>query len=421
MMRSPTRHLTLGLTLVVVGLLMGMGAALVAGVQVAQNAVDDATSLDALAGLAESTTRLHAATNQAVLVLATTPPDEKRALRLAVVEARATLEAMSPYVEAIDPDDTALVSATEQYVAAAAGLLDLAAMGPEAESEQPRPVALELAHRNLIDAINDRRILTRSALATSVGGSGAAVTATALVILVLPSAAIFVFSRLARTRAEAQAEVMVTMSPAMPSRLTRELEERAMAIVDHARIVAWTRPHDHDAAPYRSLLSEAGGLLRVTRNLIAFDRLEAGDVLVSGEPTDLGELVERIRIGALETGTSIEVVADGVEVLADAVRLHQCLENLVGIVAGHGALNVGLVVGRDKGRGTICVVGEGCTIPSEVLRVLQNDARPQRAGALALAVVRRLVADMSGTLTHRQVETTAVFTIALPVAGGRPR
>ncbi len=411
------------LTLVVVGVLMGMAAALVAGVQVAQRATDDAASLEGLTDLAESSTRLHGAMNQTVIVFATSPPDEDRAVRMAISEARATLEAMPPAIEALDPADTVLVSAAEQYVTAAADILDVAEAGAGTGSEPPNPVPLELAHRILIDAINGRRTAIRSALVASAAGGGtAAVAATAVAILVLPTIAMFVFARSLRAPGPpAGTTTATTAAPTLPPRLTRELEDRAAAILDHARIVTWTRPPGHEAAPYRSLLLEAGGLLNVTRNLLAFDRLEASEVLVSVEPTDLGELADRIRLGALDTGTTVEVVADHVEVLADAVRLHQCLENLVGVVVGHGALKVGLVVGQEKGRGTVCVVGEGCTIPLEVLRTLQKDSRPQRAAALSLAVVRRLVAAMAGTLIHRQVEATAVFTITLPLVGGRRR
>jgi hypothetical protein len=410
------------LGLVIVGVFMGLGAALVAGVQLVQRAIDDAAALDSIAGLAESTTRVHGAANQAVLVFATTPLHEARALRLAVAEARRTLEAFPAAIDAIEPTDTVLVSAAEQYVAAVVDIVDLAEAGLEPGSRQPNPATLETAHRVLIDAINDRRMVMRSALAASAAGSGpVTVAATALVILVLPTVAMFSFARSLRTPAPTPTTPRVTPTPVMPARLTTELEDRATAILDQARIVAWTRPTGQDAAPYRSLLSGAAGLRSVTRNLLAFDRLEAGDVLVSTEPTDLGELVERIRLGALDMGTTIAVVADDVEVLADAVRLHQSLENVVGIVAGHGALKVGLVVGREKGRGTVCVAGEGCTIPTEVLRALETDARPQRAGTLALAVARRLVAAMSGTLDHRQIEATTVFTFALPLAGARRR
>jgi signal transduction histidine kinase len=423
-MTSSLPHRTRLLTLVVVGALMGMAAALVAGVQVAQRATDGAVSLAALGDLAESSTRLHAAVGQTMIVLATSPAEEDRALRLAISEARTTLEAMPPAIAALDPTDRVLVSTAEQYAAAAEAILEVAETGSGPGSEQPSPVALELAHRILVDAINGRRTAIRSDLAASVAGGGtAAVTATAVAILVLPLIAMFVFVRSLRSPSPPTAPPAsaAAPTPTLPARLTRELEDRASAILDHARIVTWTRPSGQEAAPYRSLLSEAGGLLSVTRNLLAFDRLEAGEVLVSVEPTDLGDLAERIRLGALDTGVTIEVVADHIEVLADAVRLHQCLENLVGVVVGHGALKVGLVVGREKGRGTVCVVGEGCTVPAEVLRALQNESRPQRAAALALAVVRRLVAAMAGTIIHRQVDATAVFTVTLPLVGGRRR
>jgi signal transduction histidine kinase len=363
--------------------------------------------------------------NQAVIVFATSPSDEDRALRLAVAEARATLAVMPSAIGALEPTDTALVAAAEQYVAAATDLLDLAAAGPTPGSEPPSPAPLELAHRILVDAIDGRRTAIRSALdASAAGGGTAVVTATAVAILVLPLIAMVVFVRSLRSPSAPTTTGVTTtpaIAPTLPARLTRELEDRASAILDHARIVTWTRPPGHEAAPYRSLLAEAGGLLNVTRNLLAFDRLESGEVLVSAEPTDLAQLADRIRLAALDMGTTVEVVADDVEVIADAVRLHQCLENLVSVVVGHGALKVGLVVGREKGRGTVCVVGEGCTIPGEVLRTLQNDARPQRAAALGLAVVRRLVTAMSGTLIHRQVDATAVFTIGLPLVGGRRR
>lgn len=421
-MTAFTRQRTRMLGMLIVGVLMGMGGALVAGAHVVERAVDDAATLDSIAGLAESTARVHAAANQAVLVFATIPPDEAHALRLAVAEARGTLEAFQAAIDGIDPTDTVLVSAAERYGVAAVEIVDLTEAGREQGSQQPIPVTLELAHRILIDTINDRRMAMRSALIASAAGSGpVAVTATALVTLVLPTVAMFIFGRSLRTPSPSPTTPTVHPTPVMPARLSRELEDRAAAILDHARIVAWTRPQGHEAAPYRSLLSGAAGLLNVTRNLLAFDRLEGGEVLVSGEPTDLGELTERVRLGAFDTGTTIELVADEVVVLADAIRLRQSLENLVGIVAGHGALKVGLVVGRDKGRGTVCVAGEGCTIPREVLRALHNEARPQQAAALALAVARRLVAAMSGTLAHRQVEATAVFTIALPLAGGRRR
>lgn len=400
-------------TTLVIGMVMGGAAALLAGALLADQSAAEALRLDRTAAVAEAAGALHASLNQAGLVVATVPDADDRAARLAMDEIGASQQSLERAVEALGPADAALANAADGYLVAAT---EFARELSRREAMTADPGAVGLAYRTLTGVVEDQRRSSLTLVTTSAkAGTGAtAVLATAL-LLVLPALAVYIIAR-SIPRSVAPATPSPASAP-LPIRLVAELEERAAALTDHARRMTWLRSDDRELAPYRSLLAEATGMSVTARNLLALERLERREILVTSEPTDLTSIADRIRSATVDLGWDLEVVLEPVMVLADPVRVQQIVENLLSVLVGCGAERIALILGRNGVTGSISVAGNDCSLARESLRMANGlPGVPQRGAGLALAVSRGLLESMEGDLRHSEVGGTTMFTVELPLA-----
>jgi two-component system, OmpR family, sensor kinase len=150
---------------------------------------------------------------------------------------------------------------------------------------------------------------------------------------------------------------------------------------------------------------------------------------VERRPVELGALAEEVARTLAPPGVSVEVRADG-EALAwaDAARLRQALENLVGNALEHSpdGMPVELAVtteARDDGAwATVAVRDRGPGLPAELRpRLFERFAAGpgSRGLGLGLYLARQIAEAHGGTLRADDAPGAgAHFTLALPA--GRP-
>ncbi len=163
------------------------------------------------------------------------------------------------------------------------------------------------------------------------------------------------------------------------------------------------------------------------------ERLESGRIEYHPEPVEVGAFLKEIAASSriFASGFGVEILLRGTggsgKVLADPVRLHQVLLNLVSNAVKYSKKGGKVSLGSEK-RGKsirISVVDHGRGIPDEFRkRIFQRfsqakaeDSAFKGGSGLGLSIVKEMVDKMGGTIDYRSkpgVET--VFFIDLPKA-----
>ncbi|MBN9522533.1 heavy metal sensor histidine kinase [bacterium] len=181
-----------------------------------------------------------------------------------------------------------------------------------------------------------------------------------------------------------------------------------------------------------STLEECGRMTRLTDQLLALAREDAGVAPPEPEPVDIGQLVsgvaDTLRPLAEVKGVTFaaEAQAAGIVVHGNAVRLRQVTVNLIdnAIKYTPAGGSVRVVVGRSGDRAHLTIADTGIGIPPEHLpRVFErfyrvDKARSREMGGtgLGLSIARSIVAAHGGSidLTSRAgAGTTAAVTLPL--------
>jgi len=190
----------------------------------------------------------------------------------------------------------------------------------------------------------------------------------------------------------------------------------------------------------RIIRSSGDHLLGLINDVLDFAKVEAGRVELRPAPFALGDQLRDLEASfaqrAGQRGLRLEVVADGVgaaNVLGDAQRLRQVLENLLGNAikftrSGSVRLEVTRIADGDRFRFEVSDTGPGLT-PEDAARLFQpfsqaTTGRPPEQGAgLGLSISQHLVGLMGGRIeiASRLGEGSRFsFTVRLPVAAGAP-
>jgi PAS domain S-box-containing protein len=181
---------------------------------------------------------------------------------------------------------------------------------------------------------------------------------------------------------------------------------------------------------YVSNIKSAGqNLLTLVNDLLDFSKVAAGRMDFHAEPVDVKGLVEEaiasMRPSADDKKLTLEQsVEPGLEAFADKFRLHQVLLNLLsnGIkFTASGTVTVKAEAVGDTTR--IAVSDTGIGIPADQLPRLFSEfsqldsgiARTQPGTGLGLALSKRLVLGMGGTISVTSTEGDgSVFTVLIP-------
>ncbi|MBU1378956.1 MAG: response regulator [Alphaproteobacteria bacterium] len=188
-----------------------------------------------------------------------------------------------------------------------------------------------------------------------------------------------------------------------------------------------------DLSPFIDTILESGGaLLRLLNDALDLSRAEAAGLGLDEAPLPVAKILEDTGLWTAQAelkGLEVRVTYDGpadLWVLADAVRLRQVLNNLVGNAlkfTSQGQVEVRLSASMDgdyvRLAGEIADTGPG--IPHDRLEAVfapfqQTDEGMRQGGAgLGLAVCRQIVERMNGTIAARPRDGGAVLTFDIPL------
>lgn len=158
----------------------------------------------------------------------------------------------------------------------------------------------------------------------------------------------------------------------------------------------------------RSAAAETNHLTRLAEDLLVLARSDQGRLPLRRTRVSataiLSDVAERFRPEAEKAGRAIEITTrDGVEVVADAVRLEQAVGNLVENALRHGRGSIRLSALERDSRVELHVVDEGAGFPPEfVARAFERFSRPDEArsgegAGLGLAIVHVIASGHGGS------------------------
>jgi signal transduction histidine kinase len=278
----------------------------------------------------------------------------------------------------------------------------------------------------------------RAAQSTSV--SNFVVVSTDAAVLLLVAVAVFAVRGHLRERERREAE----------RRQALELQQQLLGIVGHdlrtplnaiagsAAVLARApdMPSNRLRAAQR-ILSSAGRMSRMIRDLLDYTRARVGGLPISPEPAHLGELGRRVvqEVLAARPGRTITFTEQGdLEGEWDPARLEQVFSNLVANACHHGAEGTPVLVRVTGTPGAVLVNvhNEGPPIPAEALphifepfrRGVAESATTDGGLGLGLFIVRTLVEAHGGTIEVVTGGDGTAFQVVLPrrrPAGGGVR
>ena len=199
-------------------------------------------------------------------------------------------------------------------------------------------------------------------------------------------------------------------------------------------------PHGEASEYLRSIHYAGNALLSLINDILDLSKLDADQMIIQPEPTNLRELMFELKavFTAKAQSQGIELVTtvpDDLPILnLDERRLRQVLLNIIGNAVKftkEGSVTVSLAffkLNEKRGAITIRVADTGCGISKESLNKIfepfvqdktsYRGIRTENGTGLGLSIAKRLVDCMKGSLT---VESTpgkgSVFTILLPEIG----
>jgi len=187
-------------------------------------------------------------------------------------------------------------------------------------------------------------------------------------------------------------------------------------------------------SPFIDTILESGGaLLRLLNDALDLSRAEAAGLGLDERPLAAARILDDVaglwtaqaELKGLEIGVAYDGPAD-LWVLADAVRLRQVLNNLVGNALkftgqGHVHVRLAAAIDGDYARLSGEVSDTGPGIPHDRLEAVfapfqQTEEGVRQGGAgLGLAVCRQIVERMNGTIAAQPTETGARLTFEIPL------
>jgi heavy metal sensor kinase len=182
----------------------------------------------------------------------------------------------------------------------------------------------------------------------------------------------------------------------------------------------------------RSAAEESDRLVQLAEDLLVIARSDQGRLPVRLEEIDARDLLEavgrRFAQRAAEQGVRLTVDApEGLELIADRLRLEQAVGNLADNALRHGGASVELAAVEDGDRVALHVRDDGEAFPPPFLptafeRFTRADAARGRGGAgLGLAIVQAVARAHGGAAHARnRAEGGADVWLDLPVDGSRP-
>lgn len=182
-----------------------------------------------------------------------------------------------------------------------------------------------------------------------------------------------------------------------------------------------------------SALEEVTRLSKVVQSLLEISRAETGQVKIDFLPLNLSDTIrdiaEDMQILAEEKGIKLEsIIEDNIMIMADYVRIHQTLINVIDNSIKYNRPNGSVLVRMqaDSQCAVIRISDTGVGIPDDCLehifdrffRVDKARSRDVDGTGLGLAIVKWIVESHHGTIdVESQIGKGTMFTIKFPLAG----
>jgi PAS domain S-box-containing protein len=240
-------------------------------------------------------------------------------------------------------------------------------------------------------------------------------------------------AREAAERAMSQAEHANAAKSQFLSRISHELRTPMNAILGFAQLLEMQHLEEKQREAVTQILNAGKHLLNLINDVLDISRIEAGEIALSIEPVDAGEVVsEAINLVApIAEKFGIVLINEcspgGLYVRSDRQRLRQVLMNLLSNASKYNVAGGKAWARCREHEKEVCIeiVDTGKGIPPAQLD--QLFAPFERLGAeahmiegtgLGLSLSRRLIEAMGGTLTYASNENGvgSTFTIQLPRA-----
>lgn len=245
-------------------------------------------------------------------------------------------------------------------------------------------------------------------------------------------------------RAAEAADRAASVKSEFLARMSHELRSPLNAIIGYGELLREECEEDSQDLMQEDLarILEAGAyLMRLIDMILDLAKLDAGKMRFDLRPHDLGEIiaecVANVRPIAEQNGNeiSVSVAPDLPEIVADAQRLSQVLESIVGNAAIHTRNGRIEIVARPIEIDTrpsfeVEVRDTGCGIAPEILPSIFETFLVERAASdgryggtgLALSLSSKLCRAMGGEISATSQEGEgSVFTVALPAQGEQPQ
>ena len=219
------------------------------------------------------------------------------------------------------------------------------------------------------------------------------------------------------------------------SRMSHDLRTPLNAILGFAQLLA-AEEADADRAEFaRQILAGGRHLLELINEVLDIARIEAGQLSLSPEPVNVGEVARQVLdlVAPLAAARGITLKLEDAEcgVIADRQRLAQVLVNLVSNAVKYNRPGGSVTVrccADPHGRFRIAVTDTGAGIPPEKVKLLFTpferlgaDTTTIEGTGLGLALSRGLAEAMGGTMgVESEVDRGTTFWLELPGSGDLP-
>jgi signal transduction histidine kinase len=258
--------------------------------------------------------------------------------------------------------------------------------------------------------------------------------ATAAILAVLALRAV----RGARRREEAanlSAERSRTIKNEFVSMVSHELRTPLTSIAGFSSMLldSWRALPPEEVEEFLGIINvQSEHLSGLVEDLLVIPRIEAGRLQLEPETFDLSNLAHRVNDFTFPPGSGKEAsvaIPGGVQVNADARRVHQVLRNLLDNARKYGGDQI-LVEGAFVGDQYLVVVSDnGSGVPDDqVSRIFEHfeqlatgDTKIGQGAGLGLPIARQLARAMGGDVWHeRRFPTGSRFCFTIPMAPPEP-
>ncbi len=348
---------------------------------------------------------------------------------VSIAEARGALQSFERAI------DIATVE-TGAFSAAVQEILDELEAGDVRLALSIRDERLEPAYSALVADLTDRQHTAEQAILDTQTSAGRTARVTQVfIVLAIPAAAMLAYWFIVRRRLREQEVDMRSSLEA--ERAVSAAKDELIAGISHELRTPLTGIHGFSeilmtqgladqemAMDLVSIIhSESGELSRMIDDLLTAARIDAGELGVAVEPTELSVAIDSVLQPVLRQGRNVAASCPTVWVAADPLRLRQILRNLISNAAKHGGDNIAVIVDQANGMARITVADDGPGVSEGIItRLFDRFVNGGRGALLAgsvglgLAVARDLAERMGGQITYKRIDDITMFDIEIPLA-----